>query len=551
MSSCRSHGTGRRAGTTVAAALALLALVVIAGCGHGGPLRVDLEPDVRRPAPGVVILLVDGLAAGTVERGCREGWLPNIKARFREQGLRVEHATACVPTITYAAITTLMTGVGPGRHQITGNAWFDPLKSMFREYRLIRTYDWVDQDHDFPLIYELIQPAASAVIQTVHRRGATRIYDNWAVSGVMWYFKDYTAVDKLTASTVDRVARWANRRGEWPTLLTCYFPGLDSIGHRFGISSERFRAAAEHVDHQIGRICDWLERQGLLETTYVVLVADHGMVDVRPEGHVDLARLLVERWGRNLAREERQDGPRREREAYFARFDTVIADRGRAAFIHFRGADGWRRPPTPGAVEQILCSPTCGEPLWDIPGVDLLAYKADGEKVALRSRRGRAYIRRTGVGRRSQYAYVPDPDDVLGYLHDDDVREFVAAGAHPSRAWLQPTGGQEYPDLVPRLFELMQTRRAGQVAVFAEPGYSFVRERGGHGGVCKEEMLIPLMIAGPGVVPGSTIDAARAEDLVPTLLDLLNVEVDEDLCLEGVSLLRAGAPAEPGDGMAP
>ena len=141
-----------------AAVVVVTALVQgLAGCAHG-PLMTRLRTDVVRPQPGVVLFLCDGLPPDLVERGCREGWLPNIRERFWESGTRVDDALTVVPAVTYAAITSMLTGVTPGTHGIPGNRWFDPGERLFRNYATIPHYRDVNFDFDVPTIYERIDP---------------------------------------------------------------------------------------------------------------------------------------------------------------------------------------------------------------------------------------------------------------------------------------------------------------------------------------------------------------------------------------------------------
>lgn len=525
----------RRNTTRLLAALTCAAL--LAGCGPGELSRRELLPWVQRPQPGVVVFLVDGLPPRLVEQGCAEGWLPNIAARFRDRGTRVQHCVTCVPSITYAVLTTLTTGTSPPTHGILGNRWFDPEQALFRNYCLIKSYDWVDRDHGVPTLYERLRPGTSATIQTVHRRGATQIIPNWATSGVMWYFENYTAVDKLTATTLDEVILGANLRARWPNLVLFYFPGMDSVGHVYGITSRKFYRGMAHADYQVGRVCAWLERAGLLDSTYLILLSDHGMVDVAPDGHIDLLAALRAA-GRNPTDEMRQDGPRAGRRAFYSQFDTVVnAHDGRRASVFLRDAAGWETRPAPAAVEQALAD---AQP-WNLTGIDLAACWAGPDEVVLRAPRGTSRIVQRPPADGLEFAYQPGDDDVLGYLDDPDVAAFVAAGFHDSRAWLAATADQRIPDVVPQLGPLLSHRRSGEVVLFPRPGYSFVVERGGHGGVDRDEMLMTFYVAGPGVPAGGVIEHARAVDFVPTVLDLLNVA--DRAGLEGVALPVRARPA--------
>ena len=72
------------------------------------------------------------------------------------------------------------------------------------------------------------------------------------------------------------------------------------------------------------------------------------------------------------------------------------------------------------------------------------------------------------------------------------------------------------------------------IALFAAPGWDFGKvNHSGHGGLRPSDMLVPMLLAGPGV-PQKRIDVAQIVDLVPTLLYLLGRLVPHDL--DGVVL---------------
>ncbi len=519
------------------------ALLLAGGCGPGGALQVRLNPEVLRPDAGMVLFICDGLSDALFRDGCREGWLPNFSKRFVEAGTRVEHAVSSVPSITYATLTTFATGATPARHGIIANEWYDRRLRLGRAYGVIRNYRAVNSDFCVPTIYERLQPRVSMSIQNPVHRGVTKNVANWAQSGVRWFFHDYTAVDKLTATTLDYAADWANRNGVWPTLLVCYFPGLDSVGHDFGVDSERYRQAVEHVDHQVGRICDWLDAEELLETTTLVLVADHGLAAVRDGNVIDLVRVLRDDMGRRVTQAPYQDPSFEYRSHHFKRYDTVLAtSAARFAAVHFRGRLGWNDPLTSGELRAMLETPPAGRRLWDNAGVDLVAFQSGDNEVELRSPLGSARIVERSRPGGPEYRYVPIPDDVFGYLADAELATFAAAGFHTSREWLAATCRQTYPDVVPHLIPLLRHPRSGDVTLFAARGYSFSSEKSGHGGIHRDEMRIPMLFAGPGIKPGGAIDVARAADLAPTLLQLLGCEVPHDGTYDGVPLLPRPKP---------
>ncbi len=539
-----SRVTESQARAVVSILLVTLALVA-SGCGPGGRIRAHLTDDVTRPQPGIVLFLVDGLPPRMVVAGCTAGWLPNIRTRFWEGGTRVEHAVTTTPSITYSAIAGILTGASPATHGIIGNRWFDPDELLFRNYVSIAHYRTVNRDFAAPTIYERIAPEPSTSIQAAHYRGVSRNFSNWAWSGAMWGFRDYTAVDKLTATSTSRVARWANAHNRWPTIAMFYMPGADSVGHDHGPSSPEFRSAVQHVDYQIGRVCDWLETRGLLESSLLVLVSDHGMTDVHT--HVDLEAYARQTWRLPTTSRMIQDGPTSARRSFYNRHDIVVNHQdGRRASLHFRGSDGWQKPLPPTLVAAMLKYPPAGKRLWDLEGVELVAWLEAADTAVVRTRRGMARVRTVTTDGQTTSEYIPEPDDALGYCDNAALAEFINAGSHDGRAWLRAAADEHWPDVVPSLVPLFRLRRAGQVVLFAEPGYSFVHEKGGHGGVNRDDMFITMMFAGPGVTPGGTIDSARSVDLVPTLLSVLGQPPeDDDPWLSGSVLQQIVAPSTP------
>ena len=356
----------------------VLALLLAAGggCGPGGPPEVHLRDEVERPTPRVVLFICDGCSVDLVRRGCAEGWLPNIHEHFFAGGTQVDHAATCVPSITYAVLTTFATGLTPATHGVLGNQWFDRGLKLNRDYSTIKHYRDVNADFGAPTIYERMRPKVSISIQNAVHRGVTRNIANWAQSGVRWFFKDYTAVDKLTATALTNVVEWANDHGRWPDLLVCYFPGADSVGHVAGPDSERYRQSIEHVDYQVGRVCEWLRAENLLENTHLVFVSDHGHVPVSKGGYVDLSRYLRRVLKRRVLTKRVQDGSYLQRSPHCKQCDTVLVNCAfRYAMVYFRGEFGWDSLLAPPRVREVLETPPAGERIWDLAGVDLVAYQ--------------------------------------------------------------------------------------------------------------------------------------------------------------------------------
>ena len=70
--------------------------------------------------------------------------------------------------------------------------------------------------------------------------------------------------------------------------------------------------------------------------------------------------------------------------------------------------------------------------------------------------------------------------------------------------------------------------RVGDLVVFARRGWSFhPTHASDHGGPLAGEMLVPLVMAGPGV-PQGELGAVRQVDILPTVLEYLGCDAPGD-----------------------
>ncbi len=89
----------------------------------GRPLERHLDPATRPRA--VVGVLWDGAHTGELLAGAGRGELPGV-ARLLERGTGLTGgAVAEFPSVTLTNHTSILTGLGPGRHGVLGNVFFD------------------------------------------------------------------------------------------------------------------------------------------------------------------------------------------------------------------------------------------------------------------------------------------------------------------------------------------------------------------------------------------------------------------------------------------
>jgi len=518
----------------------LLCLAVFsAGCGRLKPVNL-INADTHVHSPRVLVFFADGVNRQVFRQMLHSGNLENIDRFLVRRGVSVENAITCAPSITYAITASFLTGKVPGHHGILGNRFFDRDRLILADFNTIATYQNAEQYYyQSPTLFEILDDKYSVSIQTALRRGVYRNIDNWASSGIRWYFHQIPEIDCLVAEQFNLISKEARRAGRWPELIWAYMPATDEMGHRYGPDSKPYRHALQNMDEQIGRICKALQASGLLDDTYLFFVTDHGMPPCPKNNYWEIAKALKLRFHWRIAEtgpDARTEYSRRRNE--YANADAVVVNGGnRRVFIYLRNGSDWNPLASREQIEPVTAY------LAQQQSVCLSAYRIDDNQVMLQNRLGRALLQRQNpldntILDLKQYSYrVIDGTDPLGYTSSSCASALADGEFHTGKAWLEATANMEYPDLPVQLIEMFDSRRAGDIAVFAASGWDFARENvAGHGSVLAEDMAVPLLVAGPGI-PNGTIDTARTVDLAPTIVDMLDPARRALYPMDGKSIL--------------
>ncbi len=203
--------------------------------------------------------------------------------------------TSVFPSTTAAAITTYLTGDAPQQHAVTG--WF----MYFRELGAVMTvlrgsprFGGVDFSHSgidaqrlfghIPICNRLSVPTymvtprdiADSDFNIAHK-GSAEVHS-------------YASLSQMFAATATIIRSRAKRK-----FIYCYWPGLDHVGHSYGIDSPRALAHYQEVDAACGEFLESIRGSG----TMMLVTADHGMIDVPDadnielDDHPDLAETLA------------------------------------------------------------------------------------------------------------------------------------------------------------------------------------------------------------------------------------------------------------------
>lgn len=271
-----------------------------------------------------IIIVVDGMR--TVDINATN--TPNI-CQLMESGVTANFATTVFPSVTFAAMPSLLTGAYPDTHGVPGK-YYDRQYDIKVEFDLPEEFNgtWRDEYLEAETIFEqakecglrtatvtgymvgvvsgkgadvVIEPAR---VQYYDTRGFPWDYETlpipeWfkeALSGTYYYYPPNPI--------------WWNENYFWdpdgwltnasllvlenymPNVLFLHLPMLDLWEHFYGPGAPIAIDTLKHADEQIGRMVDKLRELGIYEQTSIFVTSDHGFTET-PK-YVDLEAPLKE-----------------------------------------------------------------------------------------------------------------------------------------------------------------------------------------------------------------------------------------------------------------
>src|SRR3954452_21300044 len=308
------------AGVTERGMLSLAARVVdvgptlawLAGAPLGSLSDMDGAALVDLAVPGarhVVGLLWDGCNSNSLYALAAAGELPNV-TRLLSRGCALRGGSVAeFPSVTLVNHTSALTGVGPGRHGIVNNAYFDRRTAAQVLTNDAATWhrwsEWLEPgvrtvfervDGSTACVNEPVDSGADYSTFDLVRQGGSSDgaksmnsllpdprEDDHATQDHVLDDKDYAWSSSVDAIGLEQVlSLWptpaeAPRLMWWNTLLT------DTGHHAGGPHSEVAHNSMRDADKRLGGFLDHLERIGALDATTFVLTSDHGSEGADPD----------------------------------------------------------------------------------------------------------------------------------------------------------------------------------------------------------------------------------------------------------------------------
>lgn len=270
-----------------------------------------------KPGPRVLVFAIDGAGYHELMVAIRSGKASHLQTLLgREQGqgrfahgYAEPHALSILPSTTVAAWSSIFTGASPAQTGVPGNEWFVREQRQFfapapvsvpdtDDFRKTLLEGLVGNALQTPTLYELLGVRSHVSLSQIYR-GATLFTTVEPAAFVSLMTKFVTGV--VLGSTVkqdvyagidqDSVTKLiaALKDHGVPPLQVVYLPGNDLFTHeveepRPTKDDEPLPMQVAYLesvtDKAIGDVLDAYEQLGVLDETYVLVIADHGHTPV-------------------------------------------------------------------------------------------------------------------------------------------------------------------------------------------------------------------------------------------------------------------------------
>lgn len=214
------------------------------------------------------------------------------------EGARAEGLIPVFPSKTFPNHYAIATGLYPENSGFVNNTMYDP---EWDEWYRIRDRKAVEDGKWY---------GGEPIWNTLEKQGIKTGTMFWVgseadIQGMHpTHWKRYDD-DMPHKARVDTVVKWlaGSEEKEDVGFATLYFSHVDTQGHRYGIKSDSVETAIREADRIMGYLKEQLQDSGLWDRMNILVVSDHGMIDLSEEKIIELDKIVdmddIERviWG--------------------------------------------------------------------------------------------------------------------------------------------------------------------------------------------------------------------------------------------------------------
>ncbi len=477
----------------------------------------------------VILLIVDGAPEKQFYDTLDRGELPNTKRYLVDEGIRFDHTLTIFPSATVTGYQAMVSGLFPGRAGIPYLEWFNRKSGHIHRFLSLRGRRLLNQDFNGETMFDNLAGHNTETIYSLFSHGATRRTPHFPLLTAWRVFvrHRYEALDKAAFRLLHRT--FSRPLSRIPRFTMVGLLSSDDIGHYRGPDSPELIANFRRFDDQLGLLVQQLKQRGIWDKTYLVVTADHGMHRIK---HIfDLPQWIA------------QQGLSRVRKSGKRKSQVFVGVRGIAsATLTVRGENGWDEPIGERGLRSV--STNSGEKidlldrLIHEPALDLIVVRDGAAKVKIFNRSGVAEILIDNNSEQSpRYRYRRIRGDPLQIQALSRKYRKLTQGYLTARQWNSMTIATATPGAVPQLAQIFADGRAGDVYLIASSDWGFYHKKiGTHGSHRAQDMLVPMLLRGPGISPARR-HFAQTVDLYPTMASWFGLQINRRV-IDGIDLLQ-------------
>lgn len=246
----------------------------------------------------IVMLVIDALGLDQLQRASERGHTPYLSELLQRDSTHLSALTSTFPSTTVCALTTLGTGLPPGRHGVTSQRIYDSSLGTlvdilsFAPVVAGRGLDTAGVDAGewlgLPTAFQKLAPQGVAPVVVNHSQ-----FEGTSLSRINHRgarFHGFATISDLCVNLRAAIEGQAGR-----AYIHSYWGTLDTVTHLYGAHSPQHDAEIQVIDHALGQI---LLRGLRAPATLLLILADHGHLDTDParvvclNDHPELLELL-------------------------------------------------------------------------------------------------------------------------------------------------------------------------------------------------------------------------------------------------------------------
>jgi predicted AlkP superfamily pyrophosphatase or phosphodiesterase len=211
----------------------------------------------------VVIISIDGLRPDLLLRA----EAPNVRSLLAK-GSYTFWAETTAEAYTLPCHVSMLTGVSAERHGVTWN-------------------EYIEQSYpNVPTLFDIARQAGYTTAMATGKMKFIVFTRPGALSDYYYPEKEPISDDEVAIHAA------ALLRKLQPHVMLIHLPGVDTVGHDVGWGSAEQIAAVEKADAALGRVLDTVGALKLLDSTLVIVTADHGGAAKSHEMHDPRSRYI-------------------------------------------------------------------------------------------------------------------------------------------------------------------------------------------------------------------------------------------------------------------